>query len=201
MTAFADRALDAMGEAFRDRAGPLLPPIVEALTDPAADVDDLLAPTGPSDVPRWSDLDETPIPATLGAATGTRIPSGLTLEQQRTFLREQPARRRGSAASIAAAARAAAPGRRVDLFERQGGAYGLEVRLTGGTNDAATLAAVQAAVALQKPVGITLTVTFAPGATFNHVKTQHGPTLGQLATQFATLGALATHVPEGGTTP
>lgn len=196
----AERALEGLGEAFRDRAGPLLQPVLEALADPADDVDDHVAPT-PGGWARLFDLDTTAAPATLGAVTGTQLPSGLTLEQQRTYLREQPSRRRGSAASIEAAARAAAPGRQVDLFERLGSPWHLQVRLTGGTSDPATITAVEAAVALQKPVGITLEVVVVAGASVNHVKTHHGPSVAQLATQFATVDDLATHVPEGGTTP
>lgn len=200
MTAFGERVLVGLGETFRKRAGDLLSRIVEGLVQPAARIDDLVAPTERG-WPRLFDLDTTTAPATLGAATGTQIPAGLTLEEQRTYLREQPSRRRGSASSIDAAARAAAPGRRVDLFERLGSPWHLEVRLTGGTNDADTIAAVTEAVLRQKPVGITLTVTVTAGATVLHVKNHHGPSVAQLATQFATVGDLATHIPEGGTTP
>lgn len=200
MTAIGDRVLDALGETFRERAGALLAPVVEAIVGPAGTVDDLVEPTARG----WArayDLDTTTAPATLGAATGTQIPSGLTLEQQRTYLREQPSRRRGSASSIDAAARAAAPGRRVDLFERLGSPWHLEVRLTGGTADPETIDAVTAAVEVQKPVGITLDVTVVAGASIAHVVAHHGPTIADLAAQFPTINDLATHVPEGGTTP
>ncbi len=200
MTDLGQRVLDALGETFRKQAGSLLEPIVEALVEPGTVVDDLLETTTRG----WAavyDLDTTPAPATLGAATGTQMPAGLTLEQQRAYLRDQPSRRRGSVASIRAAAEAAAPGRRVDLFERDGSPWHLEVRLTGGAADAPTIDAVTAAVQRQKPVGITLEVAVVAGATINHVKLHHGPTIAQLATQFATVGDLATHIPEGGTAP
>jgi hypothetical protein len=200
MTLVGDRILAGLGATFRKRAGDLLPPIVEALAAPLADVDDLLEPTA-GGWARVFDLDTTTAPSTLGAATGTLIPSGLTLEDQRAYLRDQPSRRRGSADAIIAAARAAAPGRQVDLFERLGSPWHLQVRLTGGADDPAVIAAVTAAVELQKPVGITLDVVVEAGASFAHFTAHHGPTLGQLATQFATLGDIATHIPEGGTTP
>lgn len=199
MTALGDRVLAGLGDTFRKRAGALLAPIVEGLVEPAVPIDDTLDPTDRG----WArifDATTTTQPATLGAATGTTIPSGLTLEQQRAYLLEQPGRRRGSVASIRAAAEAAAPGRRVDLFEREGSPWHLEVRLTGGLADA-TVDAVTDAVQRQKPTGITLDVTVVAGATVNHVKLHHGPTVAQLATQFATVGDLATHIPEGGTAP
>lgn len=200
MTAVGDRVLDALGETFRKRAGTLVTPVVESLIGPAATVDDLVAPTDRG----WSrvfDLDTTTAPATLGAATGTQLPSGLTLEQQRTYLREQPSRRRGSASSIIAAARAAAPGRLVDLFERDGSPWRLEVRLTGGANDTATIDAVTAAVNAQKPVGIILEVTVVAGASYNHLRLHHGPTYNTQAAAFGSYDDERTHAPEGGTTP
>lgn len=200
MSAVGSRILVALGATFRKRAGALVVPVVESLATPLAAVDGVVAPTARG-WPRLFDLATTTSPGTLGAATGTRLPPGLTLEQQRTYLAQQPARRRGSAPSIVAAARAAAPGRQVDLFERLGSAWNLQVRLTGGSNDPAVIAAVRAAVLLQKPVGITLDVVIVSGASFAHFTNHHGPTFAQLATQFATLGSIATHVPEGGTTP
>lgn len=200
MTAVADRVLEALGATFRRRAGDLLPPLVESLATPLDAVDQVVAPTARG----WArifDLDTTTQPSTLGAATGTVLPSGLTLEQQRAYLREQPSRRRGSSTSIIAAARAAAPGRMVDLFERLGSPWNLQVRLTGGANDPATIAAVRAAVELQKPVGITLDVIVVAGATVAHVAAHHGPTVAQLAAEFPTVADLATHIPEGGTIP
>lgn len=200
MSAVGDRVLDALGVTFRKRAGALLPPVVEALADPLADVDDVVAPTA-GGWARIVDLDTTTQPATLGAATGTQIPSGLDLEAQRTYLREQPNRRRGSAASIIAAARAAAPGRTVELFERLGSPWNLEVRLTGGVGDAPTLAAVREAVERQKPVGITLSVVHVAGGSFDHMRLHHGPTFTAQAAAFDTFDDERTHIPEGGTTP
>lgn len=196
----AGRVLAGLGETFRQHAGALLVPVVEAFVGPAVDMDQMLEPTEEG----WSrifDAAETPAPATLGAATGTPIPSGLTLAQQRTYLVEQPGRRRGSAASILAAARAAAPGRQVDLFERLTSPWKLQVRLTGGANDAPTIAAVTAAVNRQKPVGIILEVVVAAGASFDHMRIHHGPTFADQAAAFGTFDDERTHIPEGGTTP
>ncbi|HXH77325.1 hypothetical protein [Nocardioides sp.] len=200
MTAFGDRVRAGLGDTLVRRSGPLLTPVIEGLVGPATTVDDLVAETDGG----WAaifDLDVTPAPATLGAATGTLIPAGLTLEQQRTYLREQPGRRRGSASSIIAAARAAAPGRLVDLFERLGSPWNLEVRLTGGSNDPITLAAVETAVRAQKPVGITLTVTLVAGASYDHLRLHHGTTYDAQAAAFGTYDDERTHLPEGGTTP
>jgi hypothetical protein len=200
VSALGDRVLDGLGETFRKQAGPLLAPIVEALVAPAVAIDELLEPTA-GGWARAFDLDTTTVPAMIGAATGTPIPSGLTLEEQRAYLREQPGRRRGSAASIIAAARAAAPGRQVDLFERLGSPWHLQVRLTGGANDAGTIAAVEEAVQRQKPVGITLEVVVVAGATYQHMINHHGPTYAAQAAAFGTYEDERTHVPEGGTTP
>jgi hypothetical protein len=200
MTELGDRVLDALGETYRKRAGALLAPVVESFVGPAVDLDQMLEPTDRG----WAriyDATQTPAPATLGAATGTPIPSGLTLEQQRAYLVEQPGRRRGSAASIIAAARAAAPGRQVDLFERDGSPWRLEVRLTGGAADAPTIAAVTDAVQRQKPVGIILEVTVTAGATYDHMRLHHGATYNAQAAAFGTYDDERTHVPEGGTTP
>jgi hypothetical protein len=200
VTAVGERVLNAVGPTFRRRAGVLLEPLVEALAVPLVEVDELVEPTA-GGWARVFDLDTTTAPSTLGAATGTLIPSGLTLEDQRAFLLEQPARRRGSADSIIAAARAAAPGRQVDLFERLGSPWHLEVRLTGGADDPAVTAAVRAAVELQKPVGITLDVVIVAGATFDHMRIHHGPTFDDQAAAFGTFEDERTHTPEGGTTP
>jgi hypothetical protein len=200
VTAVGARVLDALGETFRKRAGTLVTPVVESLIEPATTIDDLVDPT-PGGWSRVFDLDTTTAPATLGAATGTQLPPGLTLEQQRTYLREQPSRRRGSASSIIAAARAAAPGRMVDLFERDGSPWRLEVRLTGGANDAGTIAAVTTAVNAQKPVGIILEVTVVAGASYEHMRLHHGATYAAQAAAFGTYEDERTHIPEGGTTP
>lgn len=200
MTQIGDRVLDALGETFRKRAGALLAPVVESFVGPADQVDQLVEPTA-GGWARIFDATTTTAPATLGAATGTPIPRGLALEQQRAYLVEQPGRRRGSATSILAAARAAVPGRQVDLFERDGSPWRLEVRVTGGADDPATIDAVTAAVELQKPVGIILEVDVVAGATFDHMRIHHGPTFADQAAAFGTFDDERTHIPEGGTTP
>lgn len=200
MTELGDRVLDALGETFRKRAGALLAPVVESFVGPAVAMDQMLEPTERG----WArifDAAETPSPATVGAATGTPIPSGLTLDQQRAYLLEQPGRRRGSAGAIIAAARAAAPGRQVDLFERLGSPWNLQVRLTGGANDAPTIAAVRAAVDRQKPVGITLDVVIVAGASYDHMRLHHGATYNAQAAAFGTYEDERVHIFEGGTTP
>lgn len=200
MTLVGDRVLAALGPTFRKRAGALITPLVEALASPLVEVDELVEPTA-GGWPRIFDLDTTTAPGTLGAATGTLLPAGLTLEAQRAYLRDQPSRRRGSAASIIAAARAAAPGRQVDLFERLGSPWNLQVRLTGGADDPTVKEAVRVAVGLQKPVGITLDVIVVQGATYDHMRLHHGTTYNAQAAAFGTYDDERTHVAEGGTTP
>lgn len=200
MSELGDRVLAGLGETFRRQAGALLAPVIESFVGPAVDMDQMLEPM-PQGWSRIFDATETPAPATLGAATGTPIPSGLTLAEQRTYLVEQPGRRRGSAASIIAAARQAAPGRQVDLFERLGSPWNLQVRLTGGASDPTTIENVRVAVARQKPVGITLDVIVVQGATYDHMRLHHGATYTAQAAAFGTYDDERTHVAEGGTTP
>lgn len=201
VSAVATRVLEALGETFVRRAGALLEPLVDGLTDPLADVDELLQPTERGWA-RGLDLEETPIPGWIGAATGTKVPGGLTLEQQRDFVRDRATWRRGSPQAIKGAVAQLLTGtRRVDLFERDGSPWHMRIRTYAAeTAVSITEAELIAAAASQKPVGITVDVEVAPGATFDHFTAEH-TTFDDFASAYETFDEASAHVPEEGTIP
>lgn len=170
------RVLDGLGPTFRERAGDLLDDLVGGLTSELETVNALVQPTSS----RWAtifDLDTTPQPRWLGTATGTTVPPGLTTDQQRAYLRDRPAWRRGSLDAMAAAIGTLldSPGR-VGFVERtdvDGGAnaWHLQIRVYAGDTDA-TEAEILAAAATQKPVGLVLDgVEFVPAVTYADLAT------------------------------
>lgn len=155
---FMSRVLDALGAGFRDRSGPMLELLVDGLTTELERVDVLIQPA-PGGWPTLFDLDTTPQPAWLGTITGTTVPPGLTLEEQRAYVRDRAAWRRGSLDAIAAAIRTLltdpASGH-VGVIERPGGnAWHLQI-LVYDDDTTATAAQILAAAATQKPVGLIL---------------------------------------------
>lgn len=212
VSAVATRILEALGETFVRRAGALLEPLVDGLTEPLADVDELLQPTERGWA-RGLDLEETPIPAWIGAATGTKVPGGLTLEQQRDYVRDRPAWRRGTPQAIRGAVRAVLVGstRRVELVERNGSPWRLKVRVwalelpsydpDGPDTGQEAETEVVAAARTQVPVGIVVDpdVEVVEGAaTYAHLAAEHG-TYAELLVAFPTPAHAAAHVPEEGT--
>ena len=194
----ADRVLDALGEGFRDRAGALVEPLVDGLTEPLAEVDELVQPTDRG----WGtvfDLDATPVPAWYGNATGTTVPGGLTIEEQREYVRSRPRFRRGSPTAVKGAVAALLTGtRRVDLFERDGSPWNLRVRTYSAESTGLTEADLLAAAGTQKPVGITLSAEVALGASYDHHTAEH-PTYEDFAATYTSYDEASIHVPEEGT--
>jgi hypothetical protein len=197
---FSDRVLAALGDNFARRAGTLLPNLVRGLSTVADETDALIEPTERG----WAtafDLDTTPQPRWLGAAaTGTTVPGGLTLDQQRAYIRDRPQWRRGTPAAIREAVRAVLlpnTDRRVDLFERDGSPWRLRIRVWAATLPVGGVAAVKAAARTQMPVGLVLEVEALTGATFAHMAADHGPTFDDYAAAFATFDDATYHVPEG----
>lgn len=201
-TALTTKILNALGVGFLDRAGPVLPDLVDGLTGPLAETDDLLTPTDRGWVKAF-DLDQTPEPKWIGAATGTKVPGGLSLTGQRDYVRSRSSWRRGSPESIRGAVRAVLTGatRRVDLLERNGSPWGLKVRVWASELPGLDEAPVVAAATTQKPVGIIIDpdVEVVPyNATYAHFAAVHG-TYAELLAEFPTPAAMAAHVPEEGT--
>lgn len=199
--ALVDRLLDALGDALVERAGALLPDVLRGLSDPMAAADDRLAETDRG----WAaafDLDTTPEPRWLGAATGTVVPGGLTLEQQRAYVRDRARWRRGSPSAIREAIRAVllpSTNRRVDLVERDGSPWHLRAQVWTATLPAGGAATVEAAARTQMPVGITFELEVLTGATFAHMTTYHGPTFAAEALAFPAFSDAIYHIPPEGT--
>lgn len=194
---FAQRVLDGAGPAFAEQAGPLLEPFVDGLTSQVAATDALLSPAGDDAWPVVFDLDVTPHPAWLAQIAGTRLPGGLTKQQQRDYVRERRAWRRGTPAAIRSAVQAALRGsRRVELVERDGSPWHLTVRVYDAEVPDGDPGPVLAAAVSQKPVGVTVTVDVLPGATVDHMTLFHGPTVADYAAAFATVADARDHVPE-----
>lgn len=208
MSTLAARVLDGVGPALRRRAGVLLADLVEALTSEGETGHALAQPAG-----RWGwatafDLPTTPLPGWLGRATGTRVPAGLAVEEQRAYVTGRAINRRGTPAAIRAAAQSLLTGtRRVDLFERDTGPAHFAVRVYAAQAATIDEADVVAAVDEQKPVGLTFDAEIVSGATYDHMLDEHGPTYEAWADAFPTYDAATVgdpsaakyHVPELGT--
>lgn len=206
----AARTLDALGPAFRARAGAQLPDLVDALTSELEGADQLVQPTGPHGSAAAFDASATPQPRWLAAATGTQIPGGLTLEQQCTYLNTQPAWRRGTVPAMQAAVRTVLTGsiRPVEILERIDGdpyRWGVrvhDVNLPGGDTPE-NRARVVAAALTEKPLGlleddIEVDVVAGFGTTYHHFAVVHG-TYTEMTSDFETYDDIALHVPEEGT--
>lgn len=199
----ASRVLEGLGPAFRARAGALLPGLLDALTSQTETADQLVAPAAGG----WAaafDAPTTPQPAWLGNATGTRIPAGLTLEQQQTYLTGQPGWRRGTVQGMKAAVRTVLEGltKRVDILERvDGSPYRFGIRVWASEVPGGDIAPVIAAALTQKPLGLLTDVdvdVVDHDATFAHMTEVHG-TFAELADAFPTFDLMTPHVPEEGT--
>jgi hypothetical protein len=196
MSEFSDRVLEALGPGFTEQAGELLPPFVDGLTKEAAATDALLDATDDG-WPVAFDLDATPYPAWLGQTAGTRVPAGLTLQQQREYVRDRRAWRRGTPRAIRAAVAATLRGsRRVELLEREGSPWRFTVQVYASEVPGGDTGPILAAARSQKPVGIIATVDVLTGATYQHMTTSHGPTYADFATAFPTYADARDHVPE-----
>lgn len=206
-SAVADRILAALGEALRRRAGALLEDVVDGYAAPLAPVDELLQPTDRG-WPAAFDVDATPDPAWVGEATGTTVPRGLSVEDQRAYVRDRAAWRRGSPGAVKGAVGQvlSGPNRRVDLRERDGSPWGLGVTVWSAQVGELTDEQILEAAATQKPVGIVLTdVEVLEGATWDHIVAEHG-TWDDVLTDFGAWDApgptedtVRYHVPEEGT--
>lgn len=208
----AARLVAALGDALARRGGTQLEDLVDGYAVPVAPLDDRLQPTDRG-WPAAVDLDTTPDPAFIGAATGTRVPGGLTTEQQRDYVRDRASFRRGTPAAIKGAVRGVLTGatKRVDIIERDGSPWRFSLRVwaselpgydpAGPETGQAAEAAVVAAAATQKPVGIVIDTdveVIEHNATYAHLSAEHG-TYADLLAAFPTPALAAAHVPEEGT--
>lgn len=198
MSDVAARVYEATGEAFQRRSGPLLLPLVEALTAALASADAAVQPTE-GGWPALFDLDATPDPWWLARLMGARLPEQLTAEQARDYVRSRPGWMRGTPSAIRAAA-AAVYGGRVTLIERDGSPWRLTIQLYGSEATPADVERVRAAVQPHKPAGIVLNVVAVTGATYAHMTAEHTPYT-DFADDFPTYDDATWHLPEGGTTP
>jgi hypothetical protein len=194
---FSDRVLEALGPALTARAGTLLEPLVDGLTSELGATDALLSPAGDEAWPVVFDLDTTPHPAWLGQTAGTRVPGGLSRQQQREYVQDRRAWRRGTPGAIRAAVAATLRGsRRVELLERNGSPWQLTVQVYSSEVPGGDTAPVLAAAQSQKPVGIVVDVQVLTGATYAHMTAAHGPTYADFAAAFPTYDQARDHIPE-----
>lgn len=200
-SAVAARLVAALGDALARRGGPAFEDLVDGYAAPIAPLDDRLQPVPIRGWPAAFDLDTTPDPAFIGTATGTDVPGGLTLEQQREFVRDRAAWRRGTPEAIKGAVRQLLTGtRRVDLFERDGSPWHLRVRTYSAESADVTDADIRAAAGTQKPVGITLDAEVALGASYEH-HTAEWETYEDFTAAYSSYDEASIHVPEEGTAP
>lgn len=165
----ADRVLDGLGPAYRAAAGALLDDLVAGLTSQLERVDELVQPTASG----WAavfDLDATPQPRWLGAATGTKVPGGLTTDQQRAFVRDRSAWRRGTVDAMAAAVRTLLTGgKHVWIDERfEADAWHVAIRVYAPDATGLTEDQILAAAATQKAYGLVLdSVSYEAAVTYD----------------------------------
>lgn len=199
-SAVADRILAALGEALRRRAGALLEDVVDGYAAPLAPVDELLQPTDRG-WPAAFDVDATPDPAWVGEATGTTVPRGLSVEEQRDYVRDRASWRRGTPRAVKGAVAQLLSGtRRVDLFERDGSPWHLRVQTYSAESAGLDEADLVAAAGTQKPVGITLEAEVALGASYEHHAAEWA-TYEEWAAAYSSYDEASIHVPEEGTAP
>jgi hypothetical protein len=196
----AARIVAALGDALARRGGAQLEDLVDGYAAPVAPLDERLQPTA-REWPAAFDLDTTPDPAFIGAATGTRVPGGLTLTQQRDYVRDRASFRRGTPQAIKGAVAQLLTGtRRVDLYERDGSPWHLRVRTYSAESAGVTDADILAAAGTQKPVGITLDAEVALGASYEHHTAEHA-TYEDFTAAYSSYDEASIHVPEEGTAP
>lgn len=196
----AARLVEALGDALRRRGGDQLEDLVDGYAVPLADSDDRLQPTDRG-WPAAFDVAQTPDPAWIGGALGTTVPGGLTLDQQRDFVRDRAAFRRGTPGAIKGAVGQLLTGtRRVDLFERDGSPWHLRVRTYSAESAGIDVDDLVAAAGTQKPVGITLEAEVALGASYEH-HTAEWATYEEFAAAYSSYDEASIHVPEEGTAP
>lgn len=197
----AARIVAALGDALARRGGAQFEDLVDGYAAPVAPLDDRLQPVPIRGWPAAFDLDTTPDPAFIGTATGTDVPGSLTLEQQREYVRDRAAWRRGTPQAIKGAVAQLLTGtRRVDLYERDGSPWRLRVRTYSAESAGVTDADIRAAAGTQKPVGITLDAQVALGASFDHLEAEFD-TLDDFEATYPTFDEAEVHVPEEGTIP
>lgn len=187
----AARALDAMGEGFRDQAGPLLEPMVGALVGDVEPAEALVA--GPDGWALAFDLDRTPAPGWLGQLAGVPDAAG-NAAAQRAAVRAR-GYTRGTPAAIQAAAQATlTESRTVDILEREGGAYRLTVRtyMRETPDPAATAAAIRAAL----PAGLATTIVVLSGWLWEDVANAGPASWQRLLDTYATWDDVLHAVPD-----
>lgn len=188
-----------MGAAAVERAGPLLDPLLVALTASLEATDAMVRDTG-GGWPAAFDVDATPDPRWLASITGTQVPYGVSDATIRDAIRDRAAWRRGTPRAMLSAARTVFPVGLITLVERDGSPWRVTIRLYGAEATPADEARVLAAVATEKPVGIVLAVEVVSGASYDHLEAE-ATTYPALAAMFPTYSQMRAHVPEEGTDP
>lgn len=181
----AQPSLDPFAQRIYDRLEPLqydeerqnyaLARYVGALGTMYQEMDDYVS-DGPNGEPGWSillDLNRVPSKALpwLAQFVGVTVDQSLSDADQRAQIRDQAGQRRGTPASIVAAAQKHLTGTKdVIMIERyQGNAYALYVATR--TSQTPSSAQTLADILTQKPAGIILTYQTITGQSFNELLT------------------------------
>jgi Phage tail protein (Tail_P2_I) len=148
--------------------------------------------------PGWSilvDINRAPVKALpwLAQFIGVTLPKGLPEADQRALIKDAGGWRRGTPASMRAAIQPLLTGSGTVIFrERFGGAYRLAVKTYA--SETPDPAAVQRALLSQKPAGIILTYTAAPGQDYEQVNNLH-PNYQDVFTDYPTYQGVAEDQP------
>lgn len=163
------QAYDALGPWARaDETGELLD-YVRVLLSPLLDIDDVARGSDTHD--GWGnllDVDTAPawVLPWLSQFVGVETAAGLSEEAQRIRIKEAAGFHRGTPTAIIAAAKQYLTGsRRVELYEREGGAWGFRLRTY--LSETPDPSAVQSAVESLKPAGLVFTYEIQSGVEIN----------------------------------
>lgn len=183
-------AYDRLGSAWIDPDESVdwhLLKFVQALTLNLTVINDLVRDT--DEGPGWSiildaDRADPKYFPWMGQFNGTTVDLGLSEDDQRQQLKEVAGFRRGTIASMIAAAQPYLTGTKtVTITERDTSAYHFSVStFTAETPDSSK---VLAALLSQKPAGLVMDYTVAAGLTYGDLKAS-GKTYGELDAEFAT---------------
>jgi hypothetical protein len=188
MSVISDRVIRSLGAGFRRHAGPLLTPMVESLTGPVVETEELTRPTAAG----WAtmfDLDST-IPVWIGQLVGVIIDPTLAIEEQREIIRTRPAWRAGTHGALIASLRTALTGQqRAHISERDPDPWHAVISVYESDYRAGvTRETIRELAERHRPAGVTFEFVFVPPAAYQEAE----DTAGTYAAAEATAGTYDT---------
>lgn len=170
----ADRVLDGLGNGIRQYAGPLLDPLVEALVEPVAETDELLA-ARPGGWVGAFDL-STPHPAWLAQLVGVKTDSILSAAEQREIIQTRPGWAVGTVRALVASLRTVLVAQqRVLIAERDTSPWHATISVYETDFAPTTTRAVIEAIAERhRPAGFTFDLVVYPPSSYHLAESTAG---------------------------